>query len=185
MSCSRRLLTVLVALLLASPLAAATPSGGGSGGKRPLDERARPEERATLETPEERKSFPHLGRHYEVLGPASKRYNCIAWSLGVTDRWVWPGEKVSDFDALYGDQGYKRRKGLDFRREPGVDKVVLYGKVRKDGSVQATHAARQLSDGAWSSKLGQLPLIRHRSPDDLDGDAYGHPVAVYTRPRSR
>jgi type VI secretion system secreted protein VgrG len=183
MSCTRNWLSSLLAPVLLAVLVG--PSAAAPAGKRPLDESRNPTERAVIESPADRKDFPHLGRHFEVMGPATPQYNCIAWSLGVTDQWVWPGDKVADFDQLYGKKGYKRQKGLDLRRQSGVEKVVLYGKVRKDGSIQATHAARQLSDGTWSSKLGQQPLIRHLQPDDLDGSAYGKPVAVYTRPRSR
>jgi hypothetical protein len=150
--------------------------------KKPLDEDRLPGERSRLEAPAERQAFPHLGREYEVLGPATKTYNCIAWSIGVQSSWVWPGEKVSDFDRLYGQNGYKRISKLDYGHQGNVDKIVLYGKKKSDGSWAATHGARQLSDGSWSSKLGQLPLIRHLEPDDLDGDSYGVPIAVYVRP---
>ena len=62
--------------------------------KRPLDEDRLRGERTRLDNPTERGEFPHLGKDFEVLGPATKQYNCIAWSIGVTDQWVWPGEKV-------------------------------------------------------------------------------------------
>src|SRR5438270_5474904 len=66
--------------------------------KRPLDETRLPGERGRVGGPEGRQSFPHLGRDYEVLGPATAKYNCIAWSIGVTNRWVWPGDRIEDFD---------------------------------------------------------------------------------------
>jgi hypothetical protein len=155
--------------------------------KRPLNEDRFPDERGRLSTPVERKSFPHLGREYEVLGPATKRYNCIAWSIGITTRWVWPAKPgkaatVGDFDQLYGSRGFRRVRGMNFDLVPGYDKIVLYGK-RKGNIYEPTHGARQLGDGSWSSKLGQLPLIRHLEPDDLDGSSYGVPIAVYMRPK--
>jgi hypothetical protein len=27
---------------------------------------------------------------YKVTSPESRRYNCIAWSLGRVDMWIWP-----------------------------------------------------------------------------------------------
>ena len=36
-----------------------------------------------------------------------------------------------------------------------------------------THAARQLSTGKWTSKLGLSIDIEHDSPDVLDGPEYG------------
>jgi hypothetical protein len=158
--------------------------------KRPLNPDRFPDERGRLSTPVERKAFPHLGHEYEVLGPATKVYNCIAWSIGITNRWVWPARPgqpatVRDFDELYGRYGYRRVKGLNFDKAVGSDKLVLYVKRKPDGTIEPTHGARQLSDGSWSSKLGQLPLIRHLDPDDLDGASYGVPFAVYVRSQTR
>ncbi len=153
--------------------------------KRPLNEDRGGKDRAGLETAELRKTFPHLGRDYELLSPATKNYNCIAWWIGVTNKWVWPGEKVADFDRLYGTNGYQRIGVLDYSRKAGLDKIVLYGKRKGDGAWAATHGARQLADGSWSSKLGALPLIRHLEPGDVDGDCYGIPIAVYVRTQRR
>ncbi len=131
--------------------------------------------------------FPRLGNNYEVLRPADRRYNCIAWSLGITDRWVWPGATVADFDRLYGSHGYRRINTLDYRLQPGTHKIVLYAKIKYvDGRrvIECTHGARQLADGTWTSKLGQLPAIRHWSPNSVNGagaNGYGQPVAVYVR----
>lgn len=132
--------------------------------------------------------FPHL-RRCQVLAPPTGRagtkgaYNCIAHSVKVYDRWVWPGTHVADFDHLYRSRGYRRTPRLDFSFDPALEKVVLYAKAGKHGEVECTHAARQLSDGSWSSKLGSGPLIRHASPDSLDGSSYGRPIALYVRPR--
>jgi hypothetical protein len=158
--------------------------------KRPLNTDLLPGQRTRLDTPVERKAFPHLGHEYEVLRPATKVYNCIAWTIGVSTRWVWPAKPgrpatVRDFDELYGQHGFRRVKGLNFDRAAGLDKIVLYVKRKPDGAVEPTHGARQLADGSWSSKLGQLPLIRHLDPDDLDGASYGVPYAVYVRSQAR
>jgi len=127
--------------------------------------------------------------------PRVKTYNCIAWSLGITDEWVWPGESVKAFDGLYAGRGYKRLAARDYGPEPGVEKVVLFGtlkdvrlktadgKSREEVMVVATHAARQEADGTWTSKLGGLARIRHRTPEAVAGGTYGDPVAVYARPK--
>ena len=95
-------------------------------------------DRTSLESPSGRQSFPHLGHDYEVIGPATKVYNCIAWSINVTDHWVWPGERREDFDQLWAN-GYQRIDGLDYSYRPDVDKVVLYMKRKPDGTWVATH----------------------------------------------
>ena len=46
--------------------------------------------------------------------------------------------------------------------EPGYEKIALYAFVG-----HFTHVARQLEDGRWSSKLGNLELVVHPSPASL------------------
>ncbi len=157
---------------------------------RPLDQGRNSDERPKLATPEHRAGFPRLGEEYEVLAPASSAYNCIGWSVGNTTSWVWPTQagqvpRLADFDALYASHGFRRVAGLDYRRSPGLDKVVLYAMRRPDGSIALTHAALQLRDGSWSSKLGSLPLVRHLHPDDVAGPSYGVPYVLYVRNRVR
>jgi hypothetical protein len=152
---------------------------------RPLNRTRFPAERAKVLASAR---YPSLRGNFEVMRPASPRYNCIAWSAGITNRWIWPGYTLADFDRFYARHGYRRLDELDFRKQRGLHKVVLYGHVRmRQGgrkSIRCTHAARQLADGSWSSKLGKLPVIRHRTPGAIAGTGYrqyGQPVAVYVR----
>ncbi|MCY3664657.1 MAG: hypothetical protein OXH81_03275 [Gemmatimonadetes bacterium] len=62
--------------------------------------------------------------------------------------------------------------------EVGVEKVAIFA---IDGS--PTHAARQLADGTWTSKLGQLEDIEHRGLDQVGEGDYGEPVLFLKRPR--
>jgi len=48
-----------------------------------------------------------------------------------------------------------------------TEKVALYGSF-----LFYTHAARQLPDGRWTSKLGRLEDIEHDTPDDVAGGLY-------------
>jgi hypothetical protein len=53
--------------------------------------------------------FPNLDVDKAVVtGENSGVYNCLAWTLGITTSWVWPGENESDFDTLYLGNGFKR-----------------------------------------------------------------------------
>jgi hypothetical protein len=141
-----------------------------------------------LSKPTWKKDFPNLGR-YEVLAPSTGRepskgaYNCIAHTLRIYTRWVWPGERVEDFDKLYSEQGYKRIRTMDYRFNPRLDKIVLYAKKGKNGQIVCTHGSRQLADGTWTSKLGSGPLVRHATPEAVGGPSYGRPIAVYIRAR--
>lgn len=148
----------------------------------PLEDIPLPDAQGRVPTGE-KKSFIYLGKSFDVLGPANRKYDSFAWGLNVLDAWVWPGTSVEDFDRLAADLGYRRQKGLDYTLSKNMDKLVLYGKKRADSTVEPSHLARQLADGSWSSKLGALPLIRHATPEDLSGSTCGVPIAVYTRAR--
>lgn len=132
--------------------------------------------------------FPNLGSNFEVIGARTGtspqqpgQYNCISWSLGEVNRWINPVQSVAAWDAVYGQKGYQRMASLDFTLRAGYEKVVVYAKRGATGGVEFTHAARQETDGTWSSKLGSGALIKHVSPHQLNGTTYGQPVLVYVR----
>lgn len=52
--------------------------------------------------------------------------------------------------------------------EPNIEKLAIYATI--DGKPQ--HAARQLPNGRWTSKLGRLEDIEH-DLEGLDGNLYG------------
>jgi hypothetical protein len=53
--------------------------------------------------------FPSLDVNWAVVtGEISSVYTCLSWTLGHTDRWLWPGSSMSDFDKLYHGFGYVR-----------------------------------------------------------------------------
>jgi len=71
---------------------------------------------------------------------------------------------------------------LDAALEPGFLKVALYG-----FGFTYTHAARQLPNGKWTSKLGKGEDIEHDNPDDVAGGLYGEVFEIMKRavdPRS-
>jgi len=127
-------------------------------------------------------AFAGIRGEFEVMSGSTTKFNCIAWSLGITSQWINPQTTWAGCDKLNAQFGYKRMSTLDFSRVSGYEKIVLYGKVNSLGQITSfTHQARQLKDGTWTSKLGGLAMIRHVTPDTLDGAAYGVPVAVYYR----
>src|SRR5262245_54811781 len=116
--------------------------------------------------------------NYAVTSPASWGYNCIAWAAGVTDAWWWPvpgrfwpagaprEETLAALVAAFTGLGYAPCESPEL--EPGAEKVALYA---HQGT--PTHAARQLPDGRWSSKLGPNVDIEHSTLDAVAGGAYG------------
>jgi hypothetical protein len=125
--------------------------------------------------------FPHLSDSgYRETSPADRRYNCVAWAAGDDQNWWWPQpfdetfwppdapriESVEGFMAAFRTLGYEPCGHSQL--EPGFEKVALY--VGEDGL--PTHAARQLENGRWTSKLGELEDIEH-DLDNLEGERYG------------
>ena len=97
--------------------------------------------------------------------------------------YYWPpgADRGSSADALkiaFEAIGYQVCAGGDL--EPGYEKVALY--IDDDGFWQ--HAAKQESNGEWSSKLGNEEDIRHVHPHCFGDSLYGHVVYFMRRPVS-
>lgn len=133
--------------------------------------------------------FPRLTtENSRPTSPVDDGYNCIAWASEDAERWWWPDrmgqaywpaevpreETVEAFVRTYGLQGYVERSNSTL--ELGKQKVAIYA----DANGKPTHAARQLSDGWWASKLGREIDIEHEFAA-LDGPVYGAVVVVLAR----
>ena len=131
-------------------------------------------------------SFPNLtSGGYEITSDFSLDYNCIAWAAGDISRWWWPAAgdhwpiddtsaTVSSFSRAFAEIGY--RQANDDSLEPGYEKVALFA---KEGRI--SHAARQLPNGRWTSKLGSDVDIEH-DLCDIEGEVYGTVVRLLKRP---
>jgi hypothetical protein len=135
--------------------------------------------------------FPGLrDTPYRVTSPATRDYNCIAWAAGDTSHWWWPDvdpdddavfwppgvpaeETLAAFVAAFATLGYAPCPGEEY--EPGFEKVALFA---RDGI--PTHAARQLPDGRWTSKLGMSEDIEH-DLHAISGELYGTVLLVLRR----
>ena len=131
-------------------------------------------------------AFPRLTPHYHrPTSPPTPDYNCIAWAAVDVARWsqpgvYWPIEATRDefglgiLEGAFLALGYKPCE--DDRPEPGYEKVALYG-----SSLYYTHAARQLPDRRWTSKLGKAEDIEHDTPDHVAGGIYGEVAGFMKR----
>jgi hypothetical protein len=136
--------------------------------------------------------FPGLARGgAQVTSPRDNDYNCIAWAAGDTTKWWWPGPNADEeywpagvprevslaaFQRAFASLGYTPCEGADL--EAGFEKVALFANLQD----RPTHAARQLPEGRWTSKLGKMEDIEH-ALFDLEGAIYGSVVLVMKRPR--
>lgn len=137
--------------------------------------------------------FPRLKKYpypFNITSPYDVKYNCFAWAIGENNcRWdpsygfFWPEEcprevTISAFSQAFATLGYKPCK--DGRRETGYEKIVLY--ANKSG--MPTHAARQLKNGKWASKLGKDIDIEHKVKD-IEGPCYGEVTMYFRRPKGK
>jgi hypothetical protein len=88
-------------------------------------------------------------------------------------------ETVEAFVAAFSTLGYRRCPTGAL--EPGVEKVAIF----VDTSGTPTHAARQLENGAWTSKLGKSVDIEHRVVEGVSGPLYGTPATYLGRTREQ
>lgn len=121
-------------------------------------------------------------------------YNCIAWSVEDKENWWWPDDPeigygywpsgvarevtISAFAEAFATLGY--RVCENGSPEAGFNKIALY--ALEDSP---THAARQLPNGFWTSKLGDFEDINHRNLECLNGPLYGEVVRYFKRPLVR
>lgn len=134
--------------------------------------------------------FPNAKNEgYDEISPQSKFYNCIAYAAGDTTRNWWPNngptgywpknvpqrETVYAFLELYRSLGYENCN--DGQLENGFDKIAVYTLNNK-----VTHAALQLQNGNWTSKVGQNIDIEHNTLKALEGPFYGQVVRFLKRP---
>lgn len=132
-------------------------------------------------------AFPRLtADNHRAASPPTVEYNCIAWAAKDTERWWQPGTHwpIAAPPGEWGIavlEGALRALGYEpcdtDRLEVGFEKVALFG-----DALFYTHAARQLPDGTWTSKLGKAEDIEHDTPEDVAGGIYGEVVQYMQRP---
>ena len=138
------------------------------------------------------KKFPNAeSEGYKKTSEVSSFYNCIAWASGEAGRHWWPNSNmaywpedvpakttVNAFLKLFKKQGYANC--ADGSHEEGFEKVAIYAL-----SFVVKHAARQLPNGGWTSKIGIGDLdIEHNSIEAIEGPHYGEVVRFLKRPVS-
>ncbi len=130
---------------------------------------------------------------FDVTSECDSIYNCFAWAAGDDKKWWCPSEDgywpdgvprestVGAFVQVYGKLGYKLC--VDGSLVPELEKIAIFG-VGPAGEEEPTHAALQLENGEWTSKMGTLEDISHKTVDAVRGPLYGKIVCFMSRPRS-
>lgn len=134
--------------------------------------------------------FPRLAApaQFEITSKRTQTYNCIAWAAGEDKRKWWPDKmkvhywpkgilrepSLPAFMSAFAAMGYKECEDEHF--EAGFEKIAIFTKASKP-----THAARQLANGKWTSKLGDEEDIEHELRG-VEGLAYGEVRKIMKRP---
>lgn len=138
------------------------------------------------------RNFPNIDiEGFIVTSDLNPTYNCFAWA-GNDDTKCWLPFKskyyfwYTDNTALtlenvinnYSHIGYTEiTESSDL--EEGYDKVAIY----IDEGGEPSHAARQVENGKWTSKLGDREDIEHSTPECLESDSYGKVKVILKRPK--
>lgn len=123
--------------------------------------------------PDERKQlsllFPRINPdNVVVTGDVDDAYNCLAWALGFTDRWIWPWHTMppskNNFNRLFARYGHP---------------AAAHGKIAGFGiSVdRMTHGS--LCHKRWESKCGGWLRIAHELGEMEGGTFYGDVQCFY------
>jgi len=135
-----------------------------------------------------KREFPNLESNFNITSPVDPDYNCIAWAANNNDLWWWPDiqgtkywplgiereETIDAFIKAYKKIGYTVCANGDL--ESGYDKIAIFVNDRNIPQ----HAARQLNNGHWTSKLGQWEDIEHFNVEGVEGGHYGR-VGVFMK----
>lgn len=116
--------------------------------------------------------YPDLGGdvNFKILSDPTRVYNCIAWAMGYTDRWVdtviapgvwWPaGAKRSylpeSLIEAFKAEGFTETDNC--LPEDGYEKVLLY---KDEEANEWRHASRVVSAGVEHSKFGNAWDAQH------------------------
>ena len=125
---------------------------------------------------------------FYCTSPMTPYYNCIAWAFGDDTKWYWPDsqniyywppeiqrtEKLESFIELFKLTGYQVCESSEL--EINFEKVAIYTNAQG----VPTHAARQLPNGLWTSKLGRAHDISH-TLFSMENGPYGNAVVFMKR----
>lgn len=137
------------------------------------------------------KLFPNSKKNpFIITSQASTYYNCIAWACEITDRCMWPDVRgrytwpkgipqditIYAFIKLFESYGYSACD--NGRLEESYQKIAIYA----DNQDVPTHAARQLPNGNWTSKLGDQIDVEH-SLEAMENGFYGN-IKLFMRKKN-
>jgi hypothetical protein len=115
--------------------------------------------------------FPLLDVDFTIVtDEPTGNYNCISWTVGVTNLWHWPGSLLSDFDNFYSQFGLQQKTKGHVAAWGFDNNSMTHGCISGP-----THGP------CWESKCGGWARIQH-CLNELNGpdSNYGHVIVYYS-----
>ena len=113
--------------------------------------------------------FPLLDVDFTIVtDEPTGNYNCISWTVGVTNYWHWPGSNLTDFDNFYGQFGLQRKAKGFVAAWGASNNAMTHGCISGP-----THGP------CWESKCGGWARIQH-CLNELTGPVYQPVIAYYS-----
>lgn len=133
-----------------------------------------------------RKLFPLLTDYELIPNSESMEYNCISHTLNINNDISWPFDNNNywpvsrdltkeSFDKFYEFHGFEKMNLLDFSYDSKYIKVALY-----TNKGIPTHAAIQVDEFFWESKIGELGIIKH-DLFEIEDNVYGEVAQIYRK----
>jgi hypothetical protein len=139
------------------------------------------------------KLFPRLieGKNCRTSSGQTWEYNCVAWALGIEDKFIWPdmvgeyfwpdhlprGRGIDNFLAFFRAEGFQVGACANYVSHETIA-IYMQGPL-------VEHIAWCSEVGFWESKLGDLVDVVHASVDDVGGGIYGEYAMSLSRLRRR
>lgn len=134
--------------------------------------------------------FPNsLNEPFVITSAQTWEYNCIAWAFGDNTKWYWPTENpphfwppnirreldLQSFIELYQLVDFVVCYSQEY--EQGFEKIAIF--AHSNG--EPTHAAKQLPNGNWSSKMGPWHDVEHTLNSMNNSLGYGNATIFMKR----
>lgn len=109
-----------------------------------------------------------------VTDEATPRYNCLAWTLGISTSWIWPWAQrnptKAEFDTLYQGCGFASSNSGPIAAFGLSLNEMTHGAISGPG-----HGPR------WESKCGAWLRIQHGLSEMEGGTLYGNVLGFYVQ----